>query len=453
MRSRASSDKIHLPAKPQTSTAMREELQQSGKLKHYQTRAFALTYLCYACIYFTRKPFSVVKAHMEQSLELSTSTLGAIDTGFLAAYAVGQFMIGPIGDKYGPRLILAAGFFGSACCAAVFGNTSDPNVLIAAWTINGFCQAGCFPLCVKALSPWYNSEDRGKAMGFWTTCQQLGGVASTAFAAWILGAAGWRMAFTIPAAVVMMCCACLLLYLVENPRQVGIRPPTELMDSPGRAKTKLAAPQQAPSMLQVLRMPYLVNLGGAYFCIKIVRYTLMFWLPYYLTKKLGYAADTAGYMSTIFDMAGAFGSILCGYLSEPGKRTVVAAPMCLLTGVAVAVYGVVSEWGFAANAFGMALVGLLVAGPDSVLGAAATQDVCDRSPIGKSAVTTAGGITNGMGSVGAVLQGFLTAYLAEQFGWDSLFYVLMILSVAATIVLVPAAMFESRYKKGESNPQ
>jgi hypothetical protein len=45
---------------------------------------FLLTYACYACLYFTRKPFSVVKLSVGADMHLNKSSLGMIDTAFLS---------------------------------------------------------------------------------------------------------------------------------------------------------------------------------------------------------------------------------------------------------------------------------------------------------------------------------------------------------------------------------
>ena len=43
-------------------------------------------------------------------------------------------------------------------------------------------------------------EKRGRIMGLWSTCYQVGGIAATAFATWLLVHYGWRTAFLGPAA-------------------------------------------------------------------------------------------------------------------------------------------------------------------------------------------------------------------------------------------------------------
>jgi len=287
---------------------------------------------------------------------------------------------------------------------------------------------------------------------------QVGGILSTAFAALVLGFTHWRMVFVLPS--LLVCLAGVMIYssLVEDPAALPFFPTLEMTEMttntttstspsltlPGTGPIEMEKKRPSPSFLQVMRVPLILNLGMCYFCVKLIRYTLLFWLPYYLFKTLGYDSQTAAGMSALFDIGGAFGSVLCGYLCDRfarGRRSLVAAPMCLAAGASLYMYSYVSSWGIFVNCVAMAVVGLLVAGPDSVLGAAATQDCCERAGQ-PAAITTASGIVNGMGSAGAVLQGVLTAYLSHRFGWDSLFYALVILSLSATLSLAPVVLAE-----------
>src|SRR5260221_10623785 len=69
-------------------------------------RVFALTWLSYATYYFARKNFPVAKRTIQTELGVSTAGLAAIDTGYLATYAIGQLAGGWLGHRIGsPRPI------------------------------------------------------------------------------------------------------------------------------------------------------------------------------------------------------------------------------------------------------------------------------------------------------------------------------------------------------------
>ena len=137
-----------------------------------------------------------------------------------------------------------------------------------------------------------------------------------------------------------------------------------------------------PSYMKVVMMPGILNLGASYFFIKLARYTLMFWLPFYLAKEHGYGAAEAAYISTLFDFGGVAGSLACGALSDRvfgGKRLLVAGPMCVFTGMLLLAYPGFAGEGIRTNCVFLFLIGFNVAGPDSVLGGASTTDVCENN--------------------------------------------------------------------------
>lgn len=98
----------------------------------------------------------------------------------------------------------------------------------------------------------------------------------------------------------------------------------------------IETPQNVQPMkfLDVLRIPNLIACGVAYFCVKLVRYALLFWLPYFLITELGFGTSLAGYSSMLFDLGGVFGAVASGFLTDrvfKGKRLTTAAVMCVAT--------------------------------------------------------------------------------------------------------------------------
>eukprot|EP00662_Eupelagonemidae_sp_cell21_P014022 gene14022-43724_t len=59
--------------------------------------------------------------------------------------------------------------------------------------------------------------------------------------------------------------------------------------------------------MELAALPGVLGMSASYFCQKLVRYSLLFWLPYYLSKQLGYSAVLAGYVSSAFDFGGIMG--------------------------------------------------------------------------------------------------------------------------------------------------
>src|SRR4051812_11108511 len=181
-------------------------------------RVFALTWLSYATYYFARKNFPVAKAAIQRQLGVTTAGLAAIDTGYLTTYAIGQFTGGWLGDRVGSRRLVGYGMLGSAALCAAFGSSSTAAMFALFFGLNGFLQATGWPGNVKAMAAWYGPRERGAVMGLWSTCFQVGPLAATALAAFLLANAGWRAAFFGPAAWVAIVGILVLAFLREKPQ-------------------------------------------------------------------------------------------------------------------------------------------------------------------------------------------------------------------------------------------
>eukprot|EP00919_Chromeraceae_sp_WS-2016_P036859 GHVR01087572.1.p1 GENE.GHVR01087572.1~~GHVR01087572.1.p1 ORF type:complete len:385 (+),score=60.28 GHVR01087572.1:85-1239(+) len=308
--------------------------------------AFLLCYFGYAVLYASRKPFSVVKTMIKEELDLSTVELSYIDTAFLTSYAFGQFFLPGMLERLGTATGLMCCYLGSALALLVFSLSSSTIMLVAAWILNGLMNAPAFPMLVRIVSPWFDSNERGTAMGVWVTSQQLGSLVSTAFAAHVSSVYGWRCALFYPACLVGSAGIAVYVFLPEPPpatlRYTGsARSPTPRLiarckklsdDSPsmddsttscGTSKAIEITPHRCTTgssdterdtVVSVLHVPYVLNLGGAYFCVKLIRYTLLMWLPFFMIQQLVFDPSTAAFSSLFFDVGGIIGAVSSGYM-------------------------------------------------------------------------------------------------------------------------------------------
>ena len=324
-------------------------------------QVLSLTWIAYASYYLGRKGFSVTKSATAAALGLEPGALAAIDTGYLAAYAVGQFTSGLLGDRLGARRLLTVGLLVSAIACVAFGLGSSGGALLVAFSLNGLAQATGWPGTNKAIAGYTTREDRGAVMGLWATCYQVGGVASTALATYLLPRAGWRAAFLVPAAW-MAALAVVLFRALPDP------PPTPLEAAVGGKEEAAESDQRVArrERIAVLRSPLVWSYGASYFCIKMIRYSLLFWLPYYLNTALSYSRSAAGLLSISFEVGGILGTIGFGAASDRARRlprAAFAAAGLLGLAFALPLYSVVAGLGAAPNFVAMMLVAFCYSGP------------------------------------------------------------------------------------------
>lgn len=398
--------------------------------------AWIVTWISYATYYLGRKGISVAKAPIAESL--GKDTLVGVDTVYLAAYAIGQTINGSLGDRFGARKLVGVGMLVSAAACLAFGASSVGIAFLLAFAVNGFAQSTGWPGNIKAMAEWTTAENRGRVMGVWATCYQVGGIIATWFATLMLGFWGWRASFWGPAVVVALVGILVLLLLKPGP---GANPGNTAEGQAGPNLIELEATRKS-ERARVFKSPTVWCYGASYFGMKLIRYSILFWLPFYLTTALSYSKTTAGYMSISFEVGGVLGTIAMGALSDRNRRvprSIFASIWLVLLAGAIFLYARIGATDMTTNFIVMAFVGALLFGPDSLISGAAAQDAG-----GPYAAATAAGLVNGIGSIGAILQEYVTRGVSEKYGWDKLFYVFVGLAIFSALCLVPT--FRTRGK-------
>ncbi len=413
------------------------ELARDARMRRARHVAFALSWIAYATYYFGRKGFGVVKQPLSQELGFSEAELGAIDTGFLAAYALGQFVSGFLGDRVGARRLVGYGMLLSAAACALFGSSASMLAMVVLFAVNGLAQSSGWPGTTRTVAEWTTPAERGTVMGLWSTCYQVGGLLATFAVGEVAQRQGWRASFQA-VAVLLLGVGLLVLWLLPTGAVVSAGEGSGTEREPERDRA-----ERHRAQLAVLKSATLWSYGVSYFFVKLIRYALLFWLPYYLSSSFDYTTSEAARLSTAFDAGGVVGVIVLGRVSDRSARFSRALlTVFWLTGAvfALAAYAWVGSDSALVNALLLALVGALLFGPDAMLAGAAAQDVG-----GVHAPSLATGFVNGIGSLGALLQGLFVPAIAARFGWPALFPVFVGLAVLAVLSLLPGLGRASRH--------
>ena len=372
-------------------------------------RAFALTWIAYCGYYLCRKNFSVLMPYLKTEQGYSSESLAHVLFVYSVAYSLGQFGMGHLADRVGARGVVMCGALVSAGCSALTG-TAFP--LLISQGVNGVAQASGWPGVLKLTRDWFPSANLGVVMAWWGTHLVVGGFLATNLAAALTAGGVWRRGAWVPSIVLAA---------------VGLG-----FGWFARDKTQSAEERATPRGPLVLTAP-LVAIAAMYFCVKLTRYSFLFWLPLYMTERLRYAPAHAGYASSAFELVGFGGVLLAGYASERwtrGARFPVAAVMLIGLAVMCLAYPSLSRAGLWSNLAAISLIGAFTFGPDALMAGVGTQEA---APPGATA--RAAGFVNGVGSIGQVFSPYLVALVSNHFGWEALFA-----SLSGAAVLGAAAL-------------
>lgn len=364
---------------------------------------FGLTWLAYCGYYLCRKNFSVLMPHLKSEMGYTSESLAHVLFFYSVAYALGQFLMGSLADRYGARIIVTVGAIGSAAASALTG-TLFP--LVISQGTNGLMQASGWPGVLKMAQNWFPAVNRGVIMAWWGTHLVVGGFLATNLAA-VSSDGEWKRGAWVPSIVLTAIAILFGLFARDGHRA-----------SPDEAAAQQPRPRP-PAVPLPLTRP-LIAIAAMYFFVKMTRYSFLFWLPLYMTERLRYTPLHAGYASSIYELVGFLGVLAAGYASEKGARGArfpVGAVMMAGLAVLCIAYPWLSRSGPSANLAAIALIGAFTFGPDTLMAGSGTQEVVPPEAVGRAA-----GFVNGVGSAGQVLSPYFVALVSTHWGWDALFF-------------------------------
>ncbi len=428
---------------------------QDARYKHWRWRIFFITWLTYAGFYLTRKSFSVAKIGMEKdpSIQMDPAMMGALDASYLLAYAIGQFVWGMSADRLGTRKVVLGGLLTSVVVGVALGFSSASLMFGGLLFVQGLAQSTGWAPLTKNVSFWFPQKQRGVIYGFWSTNYAVGGLIASPIAGYIAVHFGhWRYAFFGPAIILLGVWLLFLVMQRNQPEDVGLPPVDGEEDADSEANTASDDSEIKPSSrqasLKVLKNTQVLIMAASYFFLKPTRYAIIFWGPYMVNKKLGTNELDSAITSAIFDGAGVLGALTAGIVSDKlfnSRRMPVCVVLLAILAVILFMFDSFTSTG-SHLAMGILLfaIGFFIYGPDSILAGVAAVDFGTSKGAGTSA-----GFINGCGSVGAILGGSLPGVIYAQYGWGTLFNILGVSVLMATILLafrwnaVPATQTET----------
>jgi OPA family glycerol-3-phosphate transporter-like MFS transporter len=411
------------------------------RYERWRWQTFAITWLAYAGFNLTRMSFAVSKVGIEgdTQIQLTQRQMAWVDGAFLAAYALGQFFWGVAGDRFGPRKVVLTGMLCSVIAGCAMGACSTVTMFVGLFFFQGLCQSSGWAPLVKNVGNFFSRRERGFVLGLWCTNYAVGGLVASLIASFVAERLGWRYAFYVPAGILMG--VWVLFYWVQRdrPEDVGLPTVESYHNEPMPVVRAGETPEEEPEgswkvVREVATNPMVILLGVVYFCLKPTRYAILFWGPKYIYDRLGSGMAEAGILSSMFELAGPVSILLMGFVSDRffGSRRMPVSIICLflLGGLLLALDYLPSTRGVLGVS--LFLLGFLAYAPDAMIAGVAVVDFG-----AKKGASTATGLVNGLGSIGAMVGGVIPGMLQEGGGWQRVFTCLAVAVFVAALLLLP----------------
>ena len=426
-----------------------------ARYRRLRWQVFIGAFIGYAGFYIVRKNFSMAIPLLEP-LGFEKGELGVVLSMNAIAYGFSKFLMASISDRSNARRFLPLGLILAALSMMVLivpvqwiGAEHKTWAIVMMAALNflvGWFNGMGWPPCGRVMTHWFSQKERGTWMSVWNCAHNVGGAlvgpmavyGAMWFGSWFYGSDSSRYfligTYLFPSCVAMLVALIAYVLIRDTPQSCGL--PSIEKWSGDYAPTYNEKAEEVLSTREIFRTvlsnKYLWYIALANAFVYAVRYGCLDWAPTILTEK-GIDLKDTGWAYFAYEIAAIPGTLICGWLSDHlfhGRRAMPTVLFMALVAIFIVLY-----WQFIDNInvviACLIAIGFFIYGPVMLIG---VQSL-DLAP--KNAAGTAAGLTGFMGYVlgTAILANVIIGYVAQTWGWNYTF-ILLLLSCVASIAFM-----------------
>ncbi|MCF3194118.1 MFS transporter [Pseudomonas bubulae] len=299
-------------------------------IKSYKTLTIFFLFLIGVVNYLDRSALSIANTTIQKDLAISPMQMGVMLSAFSVAYAFSQLPLGALIDKLGSKLALGGSLVVWSVAQAAFGLFSSYGHLVGLRVLLGIGEAPVFPSAAKALSEWFDTQERGKATGWVWSSTCIGPCLAPPLLTVFMVHLGWRGMFILTGVMGLVLALCWFKFYKSK---------AQYMAETGRAEPVPVQQVKAPKV----RWTSLFkdrNTWGAFLGFMGVIYMIwlnLTWLPGYFEREHGLDLYRTAWVVSLAYLFGALGTIVagkcCDRLVARGMRVLASRKMMVILGL------------------------------------------------------------------------------------------------------------------------
>jgi len=234
--------------------------------------------------YVDRVALSVASKPIADEFGLSPVVMGYLFSSFLWTYLLCLMPMGILVDKFGSKIVNAAGITVWSAATMLTGLAPSYVALIATRLAMGVGEATTFPAGGRVVREWIPAGERGMTNAIFMAGTQAGPAFGALIVAWIVSEIGWRGSFLAVGAVGFIWLAAWLIWydIPERARWLAQEEREKIVRERGAATDALEKRSGSKRVLDLLRSRTMVGLALAEGCAVYTQYLFLTWLPSYL---------------------------------------------------------------------------------------------------------------------------------------------------------------------------
>jgi ACS family hexuronate transporter-like MFS transporter len=288
--------------------------------------------------YVDRLALSVAAPVVRKEFGFSNEQYGFITFAFLATYAAGQLLLGPVIDRLGSKRSLSLAVFWWSIASCVHAFARGVSGFVAARGFLGITEAVNFPAAYKVVAEWFPRAERSMASGFIAAGTGIGAIVAPPLIALLIAVFddlherglwpthGWQAAFIVPGVLGL-----LWVWIWKRHFHLPEQDPAVGADELALVMAGRVAPAATSAVRRPLgeemrayfgRLAYWFRyretwgLALARFTADGAFYFLAFWIPNYLSDQRGFGLKDIAWAAAIPFVFADLGALVGGYAGQ-----------------------------------------------------------------------------------------------------------------------------------------
>lgn len=244
--------------------------------------------IAYLAVYFAKNILGAVTPQLIEDGVFTAEYIGKISSLYFIFYAVGQLINGIIGDKIKARYMLSGGLLFAGVTVILFSKLpSYPGVATYVYGMTGFFLAMIYGPMTKVVAENTEPIHATRCSLGYTFSSFFGSPLAGVFAAVFV----WEQVFVFSSlALFVMSIACFMCFL--------------LFEKNGIVKyNQYSKPKEQSAGIKSLIEHKIVRFTVISMLTGVVRTSVIFWLPTYISQYLGFSAEAAALIYTVSTLA------------------------------------------------------------------------------------------------------------------------------------------------------
>src|SRR4051812_24212188 len=268
--------------------------------------------------YVDRVALSVASKPIADEFGLSPVVMGYLFSSFLWTYLLCLMPMGILVDKFGSKIVNAAGIAVWSAATMLTGLAPSYVALIATRLAMGVGEATTFPAGGRVVREWIPAGERGMTNAIFMAGTQAGPAFGALIVAWIVSEIGWRGSFLAVGAIGFVWLAAWLVWydIPERARWLGKEEREKIVRERGAATDALEKRSSSKRVLDLLRSRTMLGLALAEGCAVYTQYLFLTWLPSYLQTTRHLTILKTGMFTALPYAGAALLGIALGRLSD-----------------------------------------------------------------------------------------------------------------------------------------